>query len=387
MRISRKHIVFALPGYKKCAVEEFFNYGICQVNQAEAIAALGYQVTVVSRFALNDNKERNGVNYLFLNDGKRPVLKRWEKSSQYIQEIIELDADIIHFHGFIFPLLLLELCKLKSAKTKVVAEYHSDPIFSTLNKKQGQALRSVQRLLFANGNAAKLWQNTFNLSSDKIRQSIECSPTSKFMDRTTARGISGFQGSPILLWNSRVISRRNPMIVIMAFERFMEHGGFPNSHFYWMIPDGEEKLIKELKKYVRQSNLLSKSVTLIEERKPHHQLAPYFNSADYIISSSTDDGYGYGIADAMSCGVFPIVTNISTFKQITNNGQYGALWEVNNVDSVFEALMNTVDKTFGDIANKSAEIAAYFDQSLSAQAQANQLVKIYQELFNLRSTI
>ncbi len=54
----------------------------------------------------------------------------------------------------------------------------------------------------------------------------------------------------------------------------------------------------------------------------------YYNSADYFVLGSHYEGSGFSLVEAMSCGVIPIVTDIPSFRMMTNNGKIGTLMEV-----------------------------------------------------------
>ncbi len=377
---NQKHILFVTAGYQDTSLDDFFNYAICQVNQAEALSSMGYRVTVLSRFNTNKVVSKEGVEYIFVRDNKPRILKRWQRSKALLQEAIRINADIVHCHGFIFPVFLLSLRRKLAAEIKVVVEYHSDPFFKIMRSLQKRALSNVDRLIFANEGARRLWTEQFNFSENHSRLSVECAPSSKYMPRDKARAISGFKGGPVFLWNSRLIQRRDPITVIKAYDQFLKDGEFSNSHFYWMIPDYDQALLKEMKDYISGNKLLQDSITIIEGRKKHNELAPYFNSADYIITGSLDDGYGYGIADAMSCGVVPICTDIPTFRQITNDGKVGVLWEPGNKHSLVENMSTLIRETYHEIDAVSNAVVEYFDFNLSKENQARQMDTIYKEL-------
>ncbi|WP_341225346.1 glycosyltransferase family 4 protein [uncultured Arcticibacterium sp.] len=364
----RFHVVFITLAYKDVSVSDFFNYAVCQVNQAMGLAEQNVRVTVISRFSTDKKISRNGVEYYFVNDGKSSCLKKWQLSKKTTNLVFSMNPDIIHLHGFFFPRFFNYLLRKNKGKSKVVLEYHSDSIPRKLKWIAARNFRKVDKIIFANYQAARLWAKSFSLSENKWAFSIECAPDSKFMKRESARQISGFSGFPIFLWNSRLITRRDPLTVISGFEAFLKLGTYPYSHFYMMIPDCDEALFMELTQKIAASELLKNAVSIIKERKPLNKIAAYFNSADYVISGSLEDGYGYGVADAMSCGVIPIVTDISTFKQITGNGLVGGLWEAGNAKLLAESITLTVSRTFPTIKDEALRVSNYFDKHLSQKA-------------------
>src|SRR3569833_1874946 len=79
---------------------------------------------------------------------------------------------------------------------------------------------------------------------------------------------------------------------------------------------------------------------------PHSELQYWFRSADFILSASHYEGSGTAICEAMSCGCVPIVTDIPSFRMITNNGRCGLLYEPGNEISLLDALRLSCEINF-----------------------------------------
>ncbi|HEX3386522.1 MAG TPA: glycosyltransferase, partial [Mucilaginibacter sp.] len=79
------------------------------------------------------------------------------------------------------------------------------------------------------------------------------------------------------------------------------------------------------------------SITLVGEL-PHDELQYWFNSADFTLSASHYEGSGTAVCEAMSCGCVPIVTDIPSFRMITDNGRCGLLYEPGNEHALLDAL-------------------------------------------------
>ncbi|MDP9047553.1 MAG: glycosyltransferase, partial [Bacteroidota bacterium] len=92
-----------------------------------------------------------------------------------------------------------------------------------------------------------------------------------------------------------------------------------------------------------------------------------------ILSGSHYEGSGTAVCEAMSCGCIPIVTDIPSFRAITDNGNCGILYEPGNQQELLSALFQT------QTINKSAKrtnTLAYFEQKLSFEAIASQIHNI-----------
>jgi glycosyltransferase involved in cell wall biosynthesis len=75
-------------------------------------------------------------------------------------------------------------------------------------------------------------------------------------------------------------------------------------------------------------------------------LENYYRAADYFILGSHRESMGFVLCEAMACGCIPIVSNIPSFKKMTENGTYGFLFPPGDEDALYTILMNlhTIDK-------------------------------------------
>jgi glycosyltransferase involved in cell wall biosynthesis len=99
----------------------------------------------------------------------------------------------------------------------------------------------------------------------------------------------------------------------------------------------------------------------------------WYNSADFILSGSHYEGSGTAICEAMSCGCVPVITDIFSFRMMTNKGKCGILYEAGNETALLAALMRT---QLMDIAEQRAMSLAYFKSNLSFEAIARKVQEI-----------
>jgi len=110
---------------------------------------------------------------------------------------------------------------------------------------------------------------------------------------------------------------------------------------------------------------------------PHDELQYWFNSADIIISGSHYEGSGTAVCEAMSCGCMPLVTDIFSFRMITDNGRCGLLYEAGNEAALLSALIKTRQM---DIREKQKLSLEYFRATLSFEAIAQKIQEIASSL-------
>ena len=136
------------------------------------------------------------------------------------------------------------------------------------------------------------------------------------------------------------------------------------------------ELLFELNAVIQKAVIPHDSITLVGQVE-HDALIHWYNSSDFIISSSHYEGSGIAICEGMSCGCIPVVTNIPSFRMMTNNGQIGIIYQSGRVDDLVSALSASV---IIDVETERQKTLTWHENELSAQAIAN---KIHQRLSSL----
>ena len=129
------------------------------------------------------------------------------------------------------------------------------------------------------------------------------------------------------------------------------------------------------------SDILKPRVQLLG-KIAHHEIQNYYNSADYFVLGSHYEGSGYALSEALRCGCVPVVTDIPSFRMMTENGQLGALWEPGNKHSFVQAAIRAMDKPLREEADRCID---FFKRKLSFDAIAEQAIKYYQKTIELRN--
>jgi glycosyltransferase involved in cell wall biosynthesis len=88
-------------------------------------------------------------------------------------------------------------------------------------------------------------------------------------------------------------------------------------------------LVEELK--------LSEYVRFVGE-VPHSEMAAYYNLADIMVATPGSDGLPQSLYEAMACGTYPILGNLSQYQEWIEDGTNGRMVEVGSVSALSEAM-------------------------------------------------
>jgi hypothetical protein len=89
------------------------------------------------------------------------------------------------------------------------------------------------------------------------------------------------------------------------------------------------------------------------------------------------EGRGFALIEALACGFIPIVTEIASFRVITNQNKIGALWSAGNAAALQAAHRSLQPKKY---FNGSWEFRNYFHHHRSDPAIANQALSAYHQV-------
>ncbi|MDO3624784.1 glycosyltransferase family 4 protein [Mucilaginibacter sp. BT774] len=330
------------------------------------LEALAKQNIVISiqQIDYEGQYDKNGVKYYFKRFGSPAYFP-----SPLHGFIKSLKPDVVIVQSFNHPFQVIQLRFLLGKGTKVIVHNHAELPFTGIKKYlQRLADKYVNAYLFASHNMGLGWVQKGNIgSANKIHEVMEVSSAFAPMDKEVGRQKTGVTEGLIFLWVGRLNANKDPLTVSKAFLEFA--AAKPSARLY-MIYHTEE-LLNDVKEMINKSPQKN-AITLIG-RVPHDELQYWFNSADIILSGSHYEGSGTAVCEAMSCGCMPIVTDIDSFRMITNNGKCGLLYEAGNAAKLLEALNQTSKIS---IAQKQKASLEYFRSNLSFEAIASRIQEI-----------
>lgn len=314
----------------------------------------------------------NGVKYVFFKS-KNKFLHIPFKTHRYIRK---QNVDIILIQGLIFPLQLIALTLILPKKTKIIVQHHGERPFSGVKKFfQKIADHFIDTYLFTSIENASEWiDKKIIQNKKKCFELLEASTFFTVKDKVECRRQLSFKGNQNFLWVGRLNTGKDPITVINAFEKYID---IHSEACLFMIFQTEE-LLPLIKEKLEENEHL-KNAVIVKGRVNHGELETWYNAADFFISASNKEGSGYALIEAMSCGCIPIVTEIPSFKKITDDGKFGFLFEPGNPESLLKVLSNLKNM---DKEKLSACIVKHFSHSLSFKSIADNLYSICETLTN-----
>ncbi len=314
----------------------------------------------------------------YLKDGVHYHFKRFIKPGSLfpgkLHDFIKSQKpDVVVIQSLHFPLQVIQLRLKLGRKIKIIIQNHAEKPFSGLKKYvQKLADRFTDAYLFASQDMGAEWVEKGNLASiKKIHEVMEVSSVFSPMDKAGAKQKTGVASGLIFLWVGRLNDNKDPLTVVKAFLQFAKKQ--PSVRLY-MIYHTEE-LLAELQQLLDGSQ--QKDKVILVGRVPNLELQYWYNSADIVLSGSHYEGSGTAVCEAMSCGCMPIVTDIFSFRMITDNGRCGLLFEAGNGPALLAALMQTQQI---DIEEKKKTSLKYFKTNLSFEAIAGRIQEIAESL-------
>ena len=287
-----------------------------------------------------DYLKQDGIEYFLVKDNHRNDLKWYQTPSVFHKKVAENEHDIIHINSFNYA-YQASILKSKFPQSKIVIQHHAEnprnPIKRFLIRYFSS---SLDGFIFSSGEIYNEWLEEKIIPAGKnFAEILEGSSNFTFMNRNEMRNKTGLNGKPILLWVGRLNENKDPITILSGFAKLLND--FPEARLYMIF--SEDQLKHQVSSFIKQNLLLKKSVTLLGFID-HKDICDYYNSADYFVLGSHYEGSGYSLVEAMSCGVVPIVTDIPSFRMITNKGKIGALWKCGDADSFYKNAKEIINK-------------------------------------------
>jgi glycosyltransferase involved in cell wall biosynthesis len=355
------------------------------VRWAEAVATVlgesggpGGRVCVVQRFRRDATIERGVVDYRFVADGRGGDLGWWQRSTPALEVVAELCREaaaagrraVVHLNGLGFGTMASRLKRRLPPAVPLVVQHHAElPATGVAGFVQRRGLRAADGFLFAASALADPWRERGWIRAETpVFDVMEGSTDFRPMDRDEARRRTGLSGAPLLLWVGRLDANKDPLTVLTAFEGLLPE--LPGARLA-MAHGPDSPLLGAVEARISGSVALARTVRLLGTL-PHADLEAVYGSADLFVLGSHREGSGFALAEALACGVKPVVTDIPSFRVMTGGGAVGALWPPGHPDALADALRAAA----GGAPARSAS-RALFDERLSWPAIGRAAVAAY----------
>ena len=353
------------------------------------VARLGHEVEVVHLFPVDADFTEDGVRYRFvasgpversLSNGAGRLLGRdpalYEPALRAIRLIRDSKPDLIHFHSVTLHWNLWLLLRLLGRDSPpVVLHFHGgyparNPMAHAV---QRHGFRRAARLLFTTPAHAEPFVKAGILDGmDRVEELMETSSNFTIRPREEARRETSMVGEPVFLWAGRLHPIKDPLTALRGFERIIS--GWPGAQLYLHYLTDE--MLPEMRAFVEQRPSLAPHVHF-QGRAPFERMEAIYNSADFLLQASRREFSGCAVLEAMACGVIPVVTDIPSFRVMTEGGRHGILFPIGNDEALARGVLSADPAS---IPARSREIRAFFERDLGFPALARRLECIYREI-------
>lgn len=361
---------------------EFLQQSYTVVGWAEALQRLGCDVTVISRFNKNSSIAVNNVKYLFLNDGMGAVLSSTQVTVKFFKAVAALQPDIVHLHHLSLSVQTVVLRFFLPRKTAIIIQHHGGKTVHNWKMSLHNRLHNVADGYFFTTREQGEWWFTKSSQQKKIMPVMEGATFFDFENRDAGpvppHKETIVSGSPVFLWVGRLDKNKDPLTVLDGFGLLLQE--FSQGRLYMIY--NEDELISAVKQKIQASQVLKEKVQLLGAVS-HNKIQSYYNAADYFVLGSHYEGSGYALSEALRCGCVPIITDIPSFRMMTNDGQLGALWHPGNNNSFVSAARSAVAKPIKEERIKCIE---FFKEALSFDAIARIALQYYRQVSEKRKS-
>lgn len=334
------------------------------------LEALSHHAQIVAIYHIDCEGvvSHNGVSYQF------PGLTRWQLLFPFKlnASIARMQPDVVVVHGLIFSWQVLMLRCQVGKRTRIIAQHHSErPLKHFRRLFQKLADRHIKKYLFASYELGLQWvQAGLIRDKNKIQEVMVASSSFTPMEKGDARKITGVTGEKVFLWVGRLDVNKDPITVVRAFIAF-SHAN-PGVSLYMIFQASE--LLGSVRALLPDAN--AGAVHLIGKVE-HEDLRYWYNSADYVVSGSHYEGAGIAVCEGISCGCIPVLTDIPSFRMMTNGGNLGVLYPAGKEAALVEALTK-VSRL--DMMCERRRALEWFRDNLSPEAIANRIMTVVSEV-------
>jgi glycosyltransferase involved in cell wall biosynthesis len=273
---------------------------------------------------------------------------------------------VVHVNGFDHP---RSLRRFRSARLIVQDHGGFDPRQVRVLRRwwMRSGLRAARACLVATPPQIDLFRTTGIVPPQvRLYDVLEGSTTLRAAARRQSRG------RPALLWVGRLNDNKDPLTVLDGFARFAAQQ--PGATLTYVYQDGD--LEPQLRAAIQGNHRLCEAVVL-RGAVAHARLADEYAAADFFVLGSHHESTGYAVLEALACGAVPVVTDIPSYRWMTDSGSIGALWTPGDARSLCAALQRAIAQP---IESQRAACRRRFDAHLSWDAIGRRALAIYEEV-------
>mgnify|MGYP003583080995 CR=1 FL=1 len=299
-------------------------------------------------------------------------------SFKYRQLLKKFRPDIVHAH-MVHANIFARLCRFFVKTPRLICTAHS-------NNEGGRLRMCAYRLTH---NLADITTNVSQAASQNF-ENLGAVPQGGIL--TTYNGIDlnyfnkckyefdeirsnlGVDASTtIFLAVGRFHAAKDHPNLLKAFSIYLQHQEKVDNLKLYIAGDGDEQARLELKALIEKYNL-NNNVNLLGRRE---DIPALMSVANFFVLSSSYEGFGLVIAEAMACGTFVIATDCGGSAEIM--GDTGILVPPQNSEALAEAIKQAVGKTALDIQENNLKARQRVEELFSLEKSVQNWLKLYEQ--------
>jgi glycosyltransferase involved in cell wall biosynthesis len=362
-----------LPAPKGLAHDEVLQQWHSLVDIAEVAASGGTRVTVVQAAARDDRLTRNGIDYHFVDI--RGLLGVTGRGRRFARLLADIKADVLHANGLDFAGDAVAASQCLPRLPILVQDHASRPPRWWRRAQWRHSYAAVSGVAFTSLEQAQPF-SAAGLFGPQLRLFAIPESSCRFTpgSRVDARVETGLYGDPCVLWVGHLSPGKDPLTVLDGVAQAVSK--LPGLQLWCAF--GSAVLFDEVERRIEQDPQLRGRVHLLG-KVAHTHVEALMQSADVFVSGSHAESTGYALLEALACGVAPVVTDIPSFRALTDNGHVGKLWPRGDATRLSEALIDVA-------ASRPARerIRAHFDAELSFAAVGRRWADAYAQVHDDR---
>jgi len=264
------------------------------------------------------------------------------------------------------------LSKKLGSNTPTILQDHA----STYNFKYSLVssfFKELDGFIFNSVGQEEEWVKAKLIDKEKVYFLPEGVSEFQAINKDTARAKTKLNGDPIFLWVGNLVDLKDPMTCLKGIKEVVKD---KTSLRLYMIYQ-KDTLIDKVKSFIAE-NKLENNIILLGSVK-HEEIESYFQSADFFISSSLKEGSGYAAIEAMACNTIPILSDIPSFKDFTNSGKVGRMFEKAKVEDLKTKILELLERDQLVLKN---ELQSHYQSNFSPSALANKFSDCIQSILH-----
>lgn len=340
---------------------------------AEVAASAGTRVSVVQAAAREERVTRHGIDYHFVDI--RGLETAANRGRRFAGLLGELGVDVLHGHslGFAEDAFAIAQCL---PRLPILLQDHADRAPRWWRRAQWRRwYAAAAGIAFTAREQAQPFAGA-GLFGSRTRVFAIPESSSRFTpgDRAQARAETGLQGEPAVLWVGHLDRNKDPLAMLDGVARAVTR--LPGLQLWCAF--GRAPLLDAVRRRIARDPRLTGRVHLLG-RVAHAQVERLMRAADVFVSASHAEGSGYALLEALACGLAPVVTDIPSFRALTDGGRVGSLWPRGDAAMLAGALVEVASARIAP-----ARVRAHFDATLSFAAVGRQWADAYAQVHDDR---